>query len=147
MKNIKNLWSIICRSSSIDRDTNIISLFDLVEEITITSDLKSGSIKNSELIHIPIEIITMWQRSESIEKDLVINVKIVSVSPNGKENNIGPVALTFEKGKPRVRLRVKVGGVVFNGFGQYNFKVLFEEKNKYVEVEEIPLEVKASMKL
>ena len=147
MKNIKNLWSIICRSSSIDRDTNVLSLLDVVEEITITSDLNSGGIKDSDIIPIPFEFVTMWHRSEIVEKELSINTKITVVGPNGKENVMGPIMLKFENGKPNMRLRVKVNGISFNGFGSYKFKVSMEEKGKFIEVQEIPLEIKPSIKV
>jgi hypothetical protein len=147
MKNIKNLWSIICRSSSIDLDTNIMSLLDVIEEITITSSLDSGTVKDGQMLQLPLEFVTMWQREGGLEKELSANINLVSIGPNGKKTESGPLKLAFEKGKPRVRLRIKSPGVVFNGFGSYKFKVMLEEKEKFVEVQEIPLEIKSSIKV
>ena len=137
----------MCRSSSIDRDTNIISLLDVIEEITFSSDLTSTGIKDLEIIQLPFELVTMWQRDGSIEKELSANIKLVGITPKGKETEIGPIPIIFEKGKPRIRVRIKINGITFNGLGVYKFKVLLEEKGKFVKVQEIPLEIKASMKI
>ncbi len=55
---IDHVWSVLCRRSSIDRETNNISLFDVVEQL----QLFEGSEVPSSVAG-PFEIVSLWTRS------------------------------------------------------------------------------------
>lgn len=149
MKNIKNIFSVLCRSSSIDRDTNLASLIEILEEITITSGLKTEN-KNIEIgnvINLPFELFTLWERTGDLKETPEAKIKVTVVGPQGGEKEKLNFPLKFESGKKRMRLVIKVPAFEFLGYGTYIFKVYLEQDGKFVQAQETSLDVKAEIKV
>jgi len=149
MKKIKNIWSIICRSSSVDIDTNIISLFEIVEEITITSNLNTPNqiSERSNIVPFPFELVSFWERFTDVKDVLSLKMKISVVNPSEEEKEQAQLSFNFPVGKKRMRVRIKVPGLSFTKYGLYTFKIYLEEDNKFNLVQEIPLEIKSEVKI
>ena len=140
-------WSIICKKASIDSTTNVISLFEIIEKITIGPNMIGYVPAN-----LPDEFVTPF------------DFELVSLISNIPEKNRHPFikiellnAQNEKMGEPENELNVPVGAknlrsrVVFNaikikGDGMYSFKVnLKDEKNgTYEQVADIPLEIELS---
>ena len=149
MKKIKNILSVLCRTSAVDKDSNLASLFDIIEEITITSNLKVGGneLDNGNILNIPFEVFTLWEREGDVKEKVSSEIKISVVDPQGKERERALIPLDFESGKKRMRVRVKVPVFEFFGYGIYIFKFYIKEKEKFNLKQETSIEVKSEIKV
>jgi len=143
--NIKHIWSVVCGSSSIDRDSNNVSLFNVIEQISLDrSEIKNAKVKHGRsdvAVPIKVELVSLWQRDISDEKQNQ-PIRLEFVSPDQKPLLSYDGNLVFEAGKTRFRFRVKLDGLRFNVAGQYNFKLsLKDSTSNWVEVGSLPLEV------
>lgn len=149
MKKIKNILTLLCRSSSVDRDTNLVSILEILEEITITSNIKIENQDSGKgnILAIPFEIFTVWERSSDVNEELTSKIKITVVNPKGVEKEGVNTPLKFELTKKKMRLRVKVPVFEFFGYGTYLFKIYLEQDSKFVQVQETSFDVKAEIKV
>jgi hypothetical protein len=87
MKKIKNNLAILCNSSIIDRDSNNVSIFNIIEEINVKPEgifKQNIKGKEEEIIPFPFEFFSVWERFDDINKDLTTNVKTSITCPNGE---------------------------------------------------------------
>lgn len=148
MKKIKNNLAILCNSSIIDRDSNNVSIFNIIEEINVKPEgifKQNIKGKEEEIIPFPFEFFTVWERSDDINKELITNIKTSITCPNGEEKEYIEFPFSFELGKKRMRLKIKTGGLPFTGYGTYIFNVFIEENKKFNLVNQIPIDIKAEI--
>lgn len=148
---IKHVWTVLCKESTINQDDNVISLFGVIEELTVSLTPVKGGQKGeqkspiTERFNIPLkyELVSMWIRDE-YEKLIKLDVEMILFNPKGQELNKFVQEIIIPAGIKRFRSRMKISGIVIQGEGEYYFKVGIKEKGKevYKTVSELPLEVK-----
>ncbi len=152
MKNIKSkskiehLWTIACSSSSIDGETNNVSLFNIIEEVGIQLQPPVGQVidfEEKKAFPLQMEIISLWKRLVN-DVDIASDIKIELLDPNNKKLQEMPYRLEIKSQHQRMRMRIRVNGMNFTGQGEYHFSVLVkeEEGDNFQEVARIPLLVK-----
>jgi len=149
MKKIKNNLSILCKYSVIDKDTNNVSIFNIIEEINVKPNgiLKQKiKGKEEEIIPLSFEFLTIWERTDNINKELFSRVKTSITCPNSKDKEYIEFPFSFEIGKKRIRLKIQTGGFPFTGYGTYLFNVFIEENKKFNLANQIPIEIKEALK-
>jgi hypothetical protein len=148
MDSVRNVWAILSRSSAIDSETKVLSIFDVLEEITITSDVKVGGGENGKanLLKFPFEINAMWERDDALT-DTSWNARISIADPNGHEIGKAIFPLKFSAKRRRLRTRTKLPGILFSGYGTYTFGLFIEGKHRSVLAQEIPLSVKSKIRI
>jgi hypothetical protein len=118
---IDHIFSIICDTSSIDIDTNKISLLNVLEQLKVFSDSHDVSIP------IRFEIFSLWARSDS-ETPGVGYYRII-FSGAGFEREIqSPFKIDLTK-VHFFRSRAKVLGIQLKGPGIYRFNIEFTPEN------------------
>jgi hypothetical protein len=137
---MKHIWSILCEKSSIDSDTNSISLYNSLESITV--DVPNNV---RGVINVPInyEIVSFWFSEEPMKKwqgEILIEMYDPSVK---KLKEFRMELNNYNKIGKRMRARQKISGISLTTAGDYIFKVKYKENNnkQYETVAEIPLEV------
>ena len=139
---IKHIWSVLCRKSSIDSETNNISLNDVFEQLGV--DVTSNNGKFPEVVNLPIEfeIVSMWCR-EVLEKHLKADIQIELVNPTGKKMKEFAEKVDMPVNMKRLRTRLRVVGFTVDMSGDYFFKVKVKEEGhaEYEQVAKLPLEV------
>ncbi len=152
MPNIKNenkiehLWTILCSLSSIDNETNNVSLFNIIEEVAVSPQTTQGKdlgINDKKGILLPFEIISLWKRLNDTES-IISDVKISFLDPNNNlMQNMG-YKMEIKPQHQRMRMRVKANGITVTKQGEYFFLVEIKEntESKFREVARIPLLVK-----
>jgi hypothetical protein len=75
---IRLLWAIVCRSSAIDRDSNILSLFDILEEITVLEPITEKG-----QAPVPSQLVMLWGRSKPA-KPVKSIARVSLVLPSGQ---------------------------------------------------------------
>lgn len=163
MQSIEHVWSVLCISSSVDKESNNISLFNIVEQLAVSPIIKppvstngktvTTKPKNSRdvtFVQFPMEIVSFWNREESDKnKESPVNIEIDLIGPNKKSITKKEIEFVFKKGYKRTRFIIKLNGVEINTFGEYkyNINVKIPEKSIFENVAQIPLEIKAKVDL
>jgi hypothetical protein len=132
------IWSVLCRSSSVDRDTNNISLFEVIEEMRIVTQSDEGT---EGIAPLQCELLTLWRRSDSSVPE-VVNQKVEITAPSG-ERIAGaetPIDLSTHV---RSRIRIKIEALAIRGAGTYWFAILTTDgpSGSAVERHRVPLEI------
>jgi hypothetical protein len=141
MKNtIKHIWTVICQKSSVDANSNILSLFEILEKININIDPKAPNYEEGKILGIPFnfEIISYWKKTTQQSSG---EGKIIILSPEKKELNSFPLEIKIPESLNSMRLIIKMDGLKFTTSGEYKVEVQQKNGNKFDVVAEIPFEV------
>lgn len=142
---IRHAWSVLCNKSSIDHDTNNITL-DVLEKITIgiqpleQSTATPESLARPHVLPVNIEIVSLWFSTDLGERNIG-RARIELVSP--KQNVIGHTEMPLEFSGHNLRTRSRIAGFGSEGHGTYLFVVSAEDRanGAWHEVAAIPLHV------
>src|SRR6266478_6758315 len=64
---IDHVWSVVCSRSATDRETNNVSLFEVIEQLNVLGPLPDPVARVA--LPIPFEIISLWSRAEPGEAE------------------------------------------------------------------------------
>lgn len=137
---MKHIWSVLCKKSIIDSETNSISLNEVLEEVTFFID-------NKELLNKPVnfpfdfEMVSYFIASKKSEK---ADMEIELFDPNNKKLGVFNQKIEFTDAKMRLRIRIKMPAIGVENNGEYWFKIKTRVANeeKFKTVAEIPLQIK-----
>ncbi|BFT94785.1 MAG: hypothetical protein MNSN_10100 [Minisyncoccus archaeiphilus] len=138
-----HVWSIICQNSSIDSNTNLISLFSCLEDITIGFN----PLLVDEKIIIPIEfnVISFWTIDHDEKLDNLI-VRIRIVDSKGVELLHREDSISIKKEWIKFRNVVHFSGLPIStkSFGRYYIEVSHKKPkdNSFTEIARLPLDIK-----
>jgi hypothetical protein len=150
-KYIKHIWSILCQSSVTDALTNTMSLFNAVEQFTVTitppkdpTELKKFEEDSKKIfaVQTSLEIVTLWQKLVE-KKNIDGDVEVELVDPKGAVLMKTNYSLHFPEDKKRMRYRMAITAIKVTVSGEYTFKIKLREPEQtaFVEVVDIPLDV------
>lgn len=146
-------WAMVCGSSSVDQNTNNLSLFNVFEEITVnnlSAQIPQGQqqIKPGDTIAVlfPHEVITVWSRDD-VNQEARAEMKVEFIDPSGKVLFSNNPAILFEDKKQRMRIIMKINGMQITKPGLYRYvislKTLADASAK--EVATLPIMVKIAI--
>jgi hypothetical protein len=135
---IEHVWTVLCRDSVIDRDSNNLSLFNVLEQITVHSEMEGDE---AAVAPIEMEAVSLWSRSDDDVPAKGVQ-RLTLLSPSGETLASGEQEIDLSKHR-RFRNRVRFGGLPVKGAGRYIFRV--EQKNEgeaeWQHVTGVPLEL------
>lgn len=140
----RHIWSILCQSSSVDRETNRLSLLNILEEISIKKDKAS---EGKFFLPLEFEIVSFLERLDDNRKgDIIQEAEMGITDPSGGVLLKRPFELLFRKGFKRLRNRLKMNGLIITTAGIYTFfiRVRGHKGGAFQVIAEIPLAVKIS---
>ncbi len=127
-----HIWSVICQSSSIDRQNNSISLFNCIESINVKGE-------KTDILPINFNIVSCWTIDHPEKKNnLVFRIEIID--PEGKIIFKKDQEINTEIGWQRVRNVAEFSGLKINNPGRYLFKISQKETDFKV-VATLPVDV------
>lgn len=147
LKNIRHIWTVLCRDSVIDQQTNNLSLNNVLEELKVgKKDLSGKHIipERGEAIPFNFQVISLWKRLGENTKELLIDGELEVIDPEGKSLVKVPYQIKLEKGKERLRSILNFQGFKITTPGEYIFKTRVKDTSgqNFVEVGEVYLVVK-----
>lgn len=144
---MKHIWSVLCQKSSIDSETNLLSLFSCVEQVEIAAD-KIPDKQEKIVLPVQFELIGFWTIDHP-EQDNSLEFKVVILDPTGKELHAYTMNYQIKKGNIRFRNRVKFPNMPISGEGRYLFQISQKKagSKKYEIESELPVDVKISYKM
>jgi hypothetical protein len=134
---IDHVWTVVCTRALIDRDTNNISLVEVLEQLTVAGALP-------ETINLVMEIVTLWERHD-LDAPARGRAQVRLVTPDGQLAN--PLQYDVDlTTHVRTRSRVQVPGFPFRGFGRYEFRLELQPDGgvDWHEVSRTPLQIVAA---
>jgi hypothetical protein len=139
---INHVWSALCSKSVIDVDTNTISMFDMIEALTVGIADNAPARKDGEQITIPInyEAVSYWIRQSDKETEYA-TLELEILDPKGKVLHKMQNKMEFKQGLKRLRSRVKMFGLNVTHEGIYKFIIKITQEDKTDIVAELPVDV------
>ncbi len=138
--------TMLCSSSAVDKDSNSLSLFNMIEEITVdfkTENNQPINFTQKKGVPIPFELVSIWNRPDD-SPEVSTEIKMVLHDPDGEimQESVSP--LEIKNPHHRMRIRVKGNGLNVTKQGKYYFSILFKNDGSFDEVVRVPLTVKVS---
>lgn len=137
---IQHVWSVLCSKASIDRETNNISLFEVIEQIQI-----QGLADEPGVLPCSLELVSLWSRTEP-DKPSRGEARIFLRTP--RTTNLMPQTQAVDLQQyRRLRSRLVIPSIPIEGPGIYTFVVECREQGReqWVQVASIPLEVQVAI--
>lgn len=134
---IDHVWTVVCSRAVIDRDSNNLSIHDVIEQLTI-----QGEPVPDASAPIELEVVTLWAR-----KDLDVPARgygrLTFLSPSGK-TKAGPFPIDIDLSEyRRYRTRARFRSLPVGEPGCHTFRIDYkaEDGKRWRRVAAIPLEV------
>lgn len=108
---ISHIWSVLCSSSSIDRDTNSLSVLNVIDELTLPAEafekFPMSEKQDGRLVPLRHEVLTIWTKNAQFQaKEVSRKVRLKLVGPTGKILGVFPYDLFIPSDKLRMRVRM-----------------------------------------
>ena len=148
IESVEHIWSLICSNSTIDSETNNLSLFNVIERITVTVpaaalDKAKADKSKGLLTHVGFEVVSRFRKKTS-NKTAAFDIRLRLLSPESRilmTSNEQRVAMREGIRNMRIRNRFNVLPVEKSG----DYVVIVDakevEETGYSEVGRIPLEI------
>jgi len=133
---IDHVWSVLCETSLLDQDSNLISLINVLEEITIPEEPAEG-----KALPIVVNLVSTWIRSDlNTPGKGQSRINFVSPSGNTLQSLANDVDLTNHE---RLRAKGQFRGLQAPEAGQYHFYIEFREDDhqEWSKVASVPFKV------
>jgi hypothetical protein len=131
---IEHIFSVICSGLSIDAETNNISIFKVLEQLTVNTD-------STEPVRIPIhfEILSLWTR-QPLQDPCYGKTRITFSTPSNKQKQQAEINIDLSK-TTNHRSRIVSDGIVLSGPGKYLFIIELQQQDDptWVKVASLPL--------
>lgn len=153
-RSFRHLWSIPCRFASVDKESNSLSLFNVIEEITVSSKVenleqKEGAIgTEGAAIIAPLEfaIVTLLERLDDKDRGSMIkNAEIEIVDPSERSLLKREFEINFQQGFKRMRHILKMNGLKITTAGTYKFCISIKESKE--ELSELVAQIYVDVKM
>jgi len=134
---IDHVWTVVCSHSVTDRDSNNVSIFNVVEQIKVT-----GEPKPQGVVPIRFEIVTLWARSD-FDKPARGRTRITFTSPSEKKVKLGEERDIDLSKYERLRTRRAIQGLPVSEPGRHVIRVELQNKgeNRWRKVASVPLKI------
>jgi hypothetical protein len=134
---LKHAWTVLCDKSTIDRDTNNITLNTIEQLVVQLPPFPEGA--KGFIINYPFELVTLWYRGD-ITKPIGGRARIRGISANDEEFSVQEVDIDL-KSKSRLRTRIRFLSIPVSSSGVYQFIVEKQSGDKWEEVARVPFQI------
>jgi len=133
---IDHVWTVVCSRAVIDRESNNVSLQNIIDQINIRGEPIPDSV-----VAVQVEVVTSWVRAD-FDVPSQATTRLTFLSPSG--NVLGSFESDIDLSEyERFRARAKFEGLPMPEPGRYAFRM--ELKNiggsEWHEVATIPLKI------
>jgi hypothetical protein len=134
----QHVWTIICKKASIDKETNVISFFEVLEALQFTGP---DMTKKSGALPFPVEIVTLWSRTEVARAERATG-RVRLRFPDGSEVEGTQLDVNLTE-HARLRTFVQMQAFPLKGAGIYDFHIDLrdDDRGRWETVARIPLVV------
>lgn len=141
-------WGMLCKSATVDQVSNQISLFNVIDEVTLVKNPQlESAIRDNKKIEVKLEsaLVVQFERENVGDMSAYsIFMEIRIIDPLKAE--LGKLSMPFEmqQDKKRARAIINFNNLLITQAGNYSFIVSlrYPKEDSFFEVLRIPLEVK-----
>lgn len=143
---IDHVWSVVCSHAVIDKESNNVSLHNVIEQLVFEKpDIPEDIDPDRVIIPQNFSVVTLWSRTD-LEKGVIGYGRVKLYSPT---NEMLLSSDEFEidlYNHRRFRSRGRFPGIVNRGPGKYiiSVELRIDEGADWSEVARVPIEVRAS---
>ena len=132
---IAHVWSVLCARSIVDRDSNNISLLDVIEQLNL------AIVELPAIIPAQFELVTLWTRADN-DMPAIGRGRVRYLCPTNELLAQIEHAIDHSDYR-RTRQRSGLVGLPISGFGRHSLHVELQvaEDGEWTEVANLPLEV------
>ncbi len=148
VEDIKHIWSIICSQSTIDSETNNLTLVNVIEKITVNvlpADIDKMKADGAKGFMLPAQLeVTSFFKKQDEKKVGVFDMRVRMTNPVGETMITSlPQKIGLKEGVKNIRIRNRFAGIPVEKTGEYSFVVDLKDisETEYAEVGRIPLDV------
>jgi hypothetical protein len=147
-KLIQHIWTVICSQSTLDSESNNLTLVNVIEKFTLpipSDEMKKAKEAGARGFAFPVnfEITSLFRKSDG-EKTGLFDMRIRMLNPEGETMSISAEQkLGFKEGIRSFRVRNRFMQLFVEKTGDYWFVIEIKnvEEAEYFEVGRIPLEI------
>lgn len=136
---LRVIWALFCASSSFDQQTNNVSVYNILEQVTFTRNKGAPKQEAPEPAPLSYEYIILLQRSGSTENKMSYPLTLRLYGPKSNVLNEAPIPAVFEPEKKRLRIRVQNNAFIVDGPGEYRLEASLDGEE--LPIVSTPLEV------
>ncbi|MCX6718892.1 MAG: hypothetical protein NTZ38_00750 [Candidatus Taylorbacteria bacterium] len=151
---IKVVWALLCRNASVDQASNMVSLFNILDELTLSKTPPTNNgVHSSKLEDFSqrTKVNTDFTLAVQFERDNMenvngfepkINVKIID--PAGEILADNELPIMFENDKKRMRAIINFDGILLTKSGNYTYIVATKstKDEKFKEQSKTTIDIK-----
>jgi len=148
---IEHIWTILCSRVITSRETNNVSLIEVMEEVKLdvgVEDDKQSTVESTIPFPFKLVLVSLWSRMED-EKPIVGTARDIFLAPSGEilGNQEFKINLSDHVRMRTMRNFINLP-IPVKESGKYRFRTEFldEENNTWIEVSNIPLIVKTQVR-
>jgi len=145
---IEYLSSILCTGSSVDQTTNNLTVFNIIEKISVAKNqlkipVEPGNNKEKKIIPIAFELITFWKKVANKE-GVSAQIKITLNDPEGKMMQDKMQIIAMKPEHERLRGRMQINGIRVSKSGEYKYIIHKKEEHskEFSLVGKVPFTIK-----
>ena len=131
---IEHVFSVLCSGTSIDAETNTVTLFKVLEQLTVFTE-------STETVRIPIhfEILSLWTR-QIADDPCHGKARIIFCSPSHDEKQHVEMSIDLSR-SINYRSKLIADVIELTGPGKYRFRIELQEEESpdWQEVASLPL--------
>lgn len=146
---VKYVWSVLASSSSVDKQTNNLSLYNLLEELSLLKSEVAQKQKEAKGAFLPVvfpfQLVTLWERAET--GAIEAQAKIQLVDPEGKILTDAIYGFKIEAQQERNRFIANFNAFPFTREGIYEFRTLLKKGDEFIQVGSVSFRVKLTEKI
>jgi hypothetical protein len=131
---IAHVWSILCSQAIIDRETNNVSIWNAIEQITIAAEPKPRGV-----VPIRFDIATLCVRSD-MDVPAKGNLRIILSTPSGEDVQLNEAPIDLINYE-RARNITQIQGLPANESGIYIIKIELKQDDEWEQVAKIPVSI------
>lgn len=144
---VRSVWGLLCSGSSIDQEVNNLSLFNIIDQISLPqSEFNKLTPETTQInANLPHEIILVWRTvmAQGLNDGISTRLKVDLVNFDGTILATHLMPMQIPAGKRRFRFRIRIGEIVVTKPGDYCYKIYLQQnpESDFTLAEEIPFEV------
>lgn len=146
---IEHIWSVVCQMSLTDKDTNNISMINVVENLNVSIRTNEQIEKKKEEVGwyatpINVHVVNRFRKKADELEDMSFNFQMLVADPQGIYiGNPAEGTLAFPKDLRSMRTSVKLNGFPVTKSGTYHVVTKIKDvgENEYEEVGRVPIDV------
>jgi len=133
---VHHAWTVLCWRSAIDRDSNNMSIHDVLEQLIIGAEPAPGLV-----VPIEYQVVSLWAREHKETGTQGIS-RITLIPPTGTERVLSELAINLSEVE-RMRHRLLCHGLEVPQAGRYYFRVEVQDEGEveWRQVALVPLTV------